>query len=174
MTQNQKTRAESTPTSMKPVSRLVRPIVKGLLPKNAILLQQLFDAWGDLMKGTEAEGAIPEKLTFLRGEQNKGKLYLCTLTSAQAMEIQFSQRALLQRINAFFGCETVAEIRVTAYPTATTSRQESPRQVVKSTPTMTCQSLDKDMAGISNPSLRAILAEFGSLLHSTDKGNDHA
>lgn len=167
MTLGPNTRPKSAFSTLMPVARLVRPIVKGLLPKNAVLLQQLFDAWPDLVKGTEAEGSFPEKLTFARGTQNKGKLQVSTLTSAQAMEIQFSQRALLQRINAFFGSETVSEIRVTAYPREIRvheSRSITPSRVTKTS----CQSLDKDVARISNPALRARLAEFGSLLHTTD------
>lgn len=172
MTRPDDARTKKSFTTLTPVSRLVRPIVKSLLPKNAVMLQQLFEAWPDLVKGTEAEGTFLDKLTFPRGQQAKGQLSLFALTSAQAMEVTFSQKALLHRVNAFFGSEAVAELRVTAYPTSMSAAKESVPPKVNHAPPRSCQSLDKMVVGISNPSLRAALVELGSLVITTDTDED--
>jgi hypothetical protein len=158
--------------ALTPLARLVRPIIKGLLPARSVVFQQLFEAWPDLVKGTEAEGSIPEKLTFAKGQQSSGQLAVWTLTSAQAMEINFAQRDLLHKINAFFGSNVVAELRVTAYPTSLRAVSESPMPQEAASQTRSkipSQSLDKMGVQISNPTLRSLLSDFEQVLDSPNE-----
>ena len=171
-------------SSLTPLSRLVRPIVKQLLPMRSVYFQQLFEAWPDLVKSTEAEGSIPEKLIFPKGKQSDGLLALWTLTGAQAMEISFSQKTLIHRINAFFGASIIGEIKVTAYPTSLVRSKESATPAAKSQSKNPSQSLDKLDVQISNPILEDTLRGLYQVIDSRDVeiissshhsgGNSHA
>jgi hypothetical protein len=160
-------------TVLSPVGRAVRPLVTKLLPKTSASFSQLFEVWPDLVAGTEGVGSLPEKLVFARGSQKDGILYLWATTSAQAVELSFAQATFIKKINALFGFELVRELRVTAFPK--TVKESPPRTVRRGK--VSCQSLDKDLSGISNPALKSILVELGGVLSDgaiTDTSNEES
>ncbi len=166
-----------------PVARAVRPVIRQILPKSSAAFQQLFEAWPDLMAGTEAATAMPEKMVFPRGSQKEAVLHVWARTGAQAMDMTFGAPALVTKINLFFGYGLVRDMRVTAFPTAaaqTNTNPESPRAVRDTTYSMSCQGIDKNLAGISNPGLRSLLWEFAGTLgrkspqNNTKEGDGHA
>lgn len=168
-------------TSLKPITQLVRPVVKKILPQKSALFQQIFDIWPDLVHGTEAKGTIPEKLAFTRKEQSNGVLSLWAQSSAQATEVTYNRTMLVERINTVFGFALLSDIRVTANPTqGLAARKKANLPKVNSPKGIPSQSLDKILAGISNPLLRHSLSELGSVLdaqpsdNEQDKGENNA
>lgn len=163
----QKTTATKTnryvSTSLRPVSQIIRPVIKDILPQKSIIFQQIFDLWSDIVNGTEAVSTIPERLTFPKNQQKDGCLAIWAQSSAQAMELTYNKTSLIHRINSIFGFALVSDIKVTAHPTKglkskTTQAKVNPNRGVSS------QSLDKILGDISNPSLRTILSELGQFL----------
>lgn len=155
--------------ALRPVSAAIRPVITKILPKSSAVFQQLFDIWHDLMVGTEAAQSIPEKLTLSRTQQKDGVLHVWTQTGAQATEMSFNKGMILQKINAFFGYNLVADIRVTAFPTINDNKT-APR-IAKLRHSVPCQSLDKMLQDISNPALREVLADFSGVLESNPSKN---
>jgi hypothetical protein len=170
-------RVKKRTAALRPVGQAVRPVVKRALPKSSAAFHQLFDVWADIAAGTEAQDTIPEKLLFPRGKQDGAVLHLWARTGAQATEVAFNKAALLRRINTIFGYACVADLRVTAFPVA--ANRESPRDVQRKSG-LSCQSLDKNLGDISNPTLKAALADLGGLLDSSlpttqpSEGDHHA
>jgi hypothetical protein len=167
-------------SALTPLSRLVRPIVKGLLPKNMIILRQIYEAWPDLFKGTEAANAWPEKLTFQPRQQINGQLLVSVPTAALAVELTYNQTRILQTLNAYLGAAVIGAIRVQAYQTGLAIYPESSEKSGKKPKKHFCQEIDKSLDQISNPELRQALAAFQTVLdHSepttqTSKGDTHA
>lgn len=175
-------------TSLKPISQLIRPLVKKFLPQKNIIFQQLFDLWPDIINGTEAMNTIPDKLVFPRQQQKDGVLSIWAQSGAQATEISYNRMMLIQRINSVFGYALVADIRVTAYPAgvlAVTKKPiPNPEKVNStqgnSTQGIPSQSLDKILSGISNPELRHTLSELGRVIpaqpveNNKNKGENNA
>jgi len=163
--------------ALRPVSSAVRPIVKSILPASSVVFQQLFDIWADLMAGTEAAAAIPEKLVLGRDKQKDGVLHLWTKTGAEATELTFNKMMILRKINAHFGYSLVADLRVTAFPTAITKSAGKANdntgqgRIAKPVKGVPCQSLDKILQDISNPALREVLADFSGVLESNPSEN---
>lgn len=148
---------------LRPVTQVVRPVIKKILPQKSIVFQQLFDFWPMITSGMDAVETIPEKLTFPRGQQNWGILSLWTRTSAQAMELSYNKAQLIQRINSAFGYAMIADLRITAHP----GKSLAPLTVVKRPLHNTGikgNVLDDILTGISNPALRTILGELGGML----------
>jgi hypothetical protein len=156
---------------LSPISKAVRPVVRRFLPQKSVLFQQLFDIWPELVKNSEAEGTIPEKLALARDKQKDAILYLWSQTGAQAMEISFNKQHLISRINTVFGYALMVDLRVTAFPTTANKNTTATAKAAKRD-SIPCQSLDKILTEISNPDLRAALRDFGGVLPSntTDKG----
>lgn len=168
-------------TSLKPITQLVRPVVKKILPQKSALFQQLFDVWPDLVHGTDAAGTIPEKLSFAGKEQANAVLSLWARTAGQATELTYNRAALVQRINMLFGYALVKDIRVTAHPLqGLPPRRGANPAKVNAAKGMPSQSLDKILAGISNPVLRQHLMELGGVIEAQpvdidkNKGENHA
>jgi hypothetical protein len=165
-------------TSLKPVGQVLRPVIKSVLPQTSVVFQQVFELWPDIVHGTEAMGTIPEKLVFARKEQKGGCLHLWVQTSAQAMELTYNKKTLLYRLNSFFGYSLVGDIKVTAHPGKGKKAPANPIKV-KQGRGVSCQSLDKILGGISNPSLKEVLGELGGCLdaetiETTQKGETDA
>jgi hypothetical protein len=162
-------------TGLTPLSKLVRSVVKDKMPARTVLFEQLFDAWPDLVCGTEADKSMPDRLVFARNEQNNGQLYVWALTSAQATEMSFNQSILITRINAWFGSNVVGTLRVTAFPVAgmvPLPRPESVKRKVNQASLGKSQYLDKVTDGISNPVLKTALNELGHTLDSETKATN--
>ncbi len=158
-------------TGLTPLSKLVRGVVKDKMPARTVLFEQLFDAWPDLVCGTEADKSIPDRLVFERNSQTNGQLYVWAATSAQATEMSFNQSILITRINAWFGSAVVANLRVTAFPASGVvprPRPESLKRKVNQVSLGKSQYLDKVTDGISNPVLKTALSELGHTLDSQE------
>jgi hypothetical protein len=168
-----------TSFGLKPVVQLVRPLVKKILPQKSIIFQQLFDVWPEIVGNSIAKGTIPEKMMFPPKQQNNGCLHLWTQSSAQATEISYQKADLIQRVNSVFGYALLADVRMTAHPTALKKRVTTPKSV-NSNRGLPSQSLDKILGDISNPELKTVLGELGGFLdteaidNTTNKGKNNA
>lgn len=175
-------------TSLRPVSQIMRPLIKQAIPQKSVIFQQVFDLWADAVHGTEAVGTIPEKLSFKgHNQQQDGCLAIWAQSSAQATELSYNKAMLIHRINSLFGYNLLADIKVTAHPGKLPPRLEKQRARAKTNPAkvnmnrgVPSQSLDKILSGISNPSLKTILGELGGVLdpevivNKDSKGDNHA
>lgn len=162
-------------TSLKPITQLIRPVVKKILPQKNVVFQQLFDMWSDIVNGTEAKNTIPEKLSFPKDQQKNGVLSIWAQSSAQATEVTYNRMMLIQRINSVFGYALLADIKVTAHPGMGIMGKTRPNpEKVNSVQGIPSQSLDKILSGISNPILRHTLAELGGVIPAqTIESNEH-
>jgi len=182
--QNKASAPARVAASLRPITQLVRPLVRKILPQKSVIFQQLFDHWPEIVAGTEAAGTIPEKLTFPHQQQKDGVLAVWARSSAQATEMTYNRQALIQRLNSVFGYALVRDIKVTAFPGAATPGVKKPNLAkVNSARGIPSQSLDKILGGISNPTLRTLLGELGAVLdqpaqadthNDTHKGDPHA
>lgn len=167
MSQSEKTILKNAPrfaaSSLRPVSQIMRPLIKQVIPQKSIIFQQIFDLWAEIVNNTEAAGTIPEKLTFTKNEQKSGCLAIWAKSSAQATEISYNKTALIHRINSLFGYALLADIKVTAHPGKGLKPRANPAKVNMNRG-VPSQSLDKILGDISNPTLKTILGELGSYL----------
>lgn len=181
MTVSQKTtlknRERAGTLSLKPVSQILRPVIKKVLPQKSVIFQQIFDLWSEIVTGTEAVNTIPEKLTFTRNQQKEGCLAIWAQSSSQATEVSYNKTMLIRRINSMFGYALVSDIKVTAHPAMITKRiatQGKTDNKVNANRGVPSQSLDKILGDISNPSLKTILNELGSVLDPQTTENKYS
>ena len=167
-------------SSLRPVSQIVRPLIKEAIPQKSVIFQQIFDLWPEIIQGTVAKNTIPEKLVFTKDKQKDACLAIWAQSSAQATELSYNKTMLIHRINSIFGYGLLADIKVTAHPGKGIGKPKATPRKVNMNRGVPSQSLDKILGDISNPSLKSILGELGSFLdpepieNKDSKGEKHA
>ena len=151
--------AEERRGSLRAIAAEVPRIAGAVLGKHGFGEAQLVAQWSAIIGEDIARGASPEKLSFARGERRDGTLHL-RVAPGLALEIQHREPVLLERINAFFGYRAVARLALRQGPPARTAepRPEPPRPLAA----QERQALDRHVAQIDDPELRAALARLGA------------
>jgi len=131
------------------VAKIVGPIIGR---RGGGVLARLKAEWAAIVGPELAAATWPE--AFIRG----GTLRL-RVAPAKALELQHRQPLVIERVNLFFGREAVARIALVQGPlplppvaAQAPGRELGPREAA---------ALDRQLAGVANPELRAALAGLG-------------
>jgi hypothetical protein len=141
-------------------------IAGAVLGKRGFAEAQLVAQWPAIIGDKMAEAVSPEKLSFpSRGERRDGTLHL-RVAPGLALEVQHREPVLVERINAFFGYRAVARLALRQGPPASPPRPPPPaRRALKSEER---QSLDRRLAAVDHPDLKAALARLGEAVLATE------
>lgn len=103
--------------------------------------------WPRIADEAEAEGTVPQK-------NRAGATLLLRVDDARALDVQYKSKQLIERINAYFGYNAVAEIRIIQGPIERSTR------IVKRQPVSVAST--RDVAGVAHEPLRDALARLGA------------
>jgi hypothetical protein len=151
--------------SMRAIAAEVPRIAGPVLGKRGFAEAQLVAHWPAIIGEDIAEGAMPEKLAFIRGERRDGTLHL-RVAPALATEIQHREPVLLERINAFFGYRAVARLVLKQGPI---ERPAAPAPRPRPLRPPERQQLDRRLSDIEDPALRAALQRLGEAVIGADR-----
>jgi hypothetical protein len=141
-------------------------IAGAVLGKRGFAEAQLVAQWPAIIGDSLAQGVSPEKLSFPRGERREGTLHL-RVAPGLALEVQHREPVLVERINAFFGYRAVARLALKQGPPAPADAPAPPgRRPLKAEER---QSLDRRLAAIDDPSLKAALERLGEAVIAAAK-----
>ena len=171
MTREHQPRQEGSVTSerrgrMRALAAEVPKIAGSVLGKRGFGEAQLVAQWPAIIGEQIAAGASPVKLSFPRGERRDGTLHL-RVDSALALEVQHREPVLIERINAFFGYRAVARLALRQGPPATAPEPRPPRP--RALTAEERQQLDRGLAGIEDPELKAALERLGEAVIGSAK-----
>jgi hypothetical protein len=161
-----KTVAEERRGRLRALAAEVPRIAGAVLGKHGFAEAQLIAQWAAIVGEDIAQAISPEKLSFGRGERREGTLHL-RVTPALALEIQHREPVLLERINAFFGYRAVARLALRQAPPAGATRRLPPRP--RPLDGSERRWLDRRLADIEDPELRAALERLGEAVVGADK-----
>ena len=151
---------------MRAIAADVPKIAGAVLGKRGFAEAQLVAQWPAIIGEAIALGASPVKLTFGRGERREGTLHL-RVDSALALEIQHREPVLIERINAFFGYRAVSRLALRQGPPATAPTPPPPRP--RPLKAEERQQLDRGLAAIEDPALKAALERLGEAVIGSAK-----
>jgi len=135
------------------------PRIAGLaLGKYGFGEAQLVTQWDAVMGSELAEKLAPDRLSFPRGERRGGTLRL-RVAAGFALEAQHMEPLLIERINGFFGYAAVARIMLVQGPIAPKPR---PAPAVRPLASSEQEALERRLAPIADPGLRAALGRLGA------------
>ncbi len=158
--------AEERRGGLRAIAAEVPRIAGPVLGKRGFAEAQLVAQWPAIIGESLAQGASPEKLSFGRGERRDGTLHL-RVAPGLAPEIQHREPVLLERINAFFGYRAVARLALKQGPPARAPAPPPPQpRPLKADER---RRLDRRLAGIEDPALRAALERLGAAVIGTGK-----
>jgi hypothetical protein len=121
--------------------------------------------WSAIVGRDFAAVTYPERLTWPRtaartvddlqepGSKRAGATLVVRVDGSQALEVQYSSRQLIERINAYFGYAAVAQIRIVQAPI----RAEP---AIPARPARVSAPVEVDVAGVSDPRLREALSRL--------------
>ena len=143
---------------MRAIGATLPRIAKPILGKHGIGEAQLISEWPAIIGAELAQHCWPVKLSFRRGDRRDGTLKL-RVAPAVAVEIQHREPVLIERINGYFGFRAVARLAI-VQGTAPVALQIPP--AARPLGAAERQALDRRLAGIADPELRAALERLGS------------
>jgi hypothetical protein len=150
---------------MRALAAEVPKIAGAVLGKRGFAEAQLVAQWPAIIGEGLAAGAVPEKLSFPRGERREGTLHL-RVAPGVALEIQHREPVLVDRINAFFGYRAVARLALKQGPLPPSAPPPPQPRPLKSEER---QQLDGALTAVEDPALRAALARLGAAVIGSDK-----
>ncbi len=152
--------------SLRAIAAEIPAIAGPVLGKRGFAEAQLIAQWAAVI-GEDLAGAIsPDKLNFPRGERREGTLRL-RVAPGFAPEVQHREPLIIERINAFFGYRAVARLMLIHGPPARPAPPAPPRP--RPLRPGERQALDRRLATIEDPALRAALERLGAAVIARDK-----
>ena len=103
---------EHTLEDLTSVSKTIMPLAKQLLGAKGMLEMEILSDWTAIVGEALAQYSLPQKISFRKDERSNGTLELLVLSGAFALEIQHRESQILNKINAYFGYDAVAKLKI--------------------------------------------------------------
>jgi len=87
--------------------KIVNPIFKA----RGLMEGKIITHWPQIVGERFSRLALPEKITFPKGNKGEGTLYL-SVTSSSALLIHYAQGLILEHVNTFFGYKAIAKLQM--------------------------------------------------------------
>ena len=94
------------------LSKMIAPLTKRLFGKKGFIEVDILSNWDKIVGEELAEYSFPQKIDFKKEQRNNGVLHLQVPSGAFALEIQHREKFILEKVNAYFGYNAVASIRI--------------------------------------------------------------
>jgi len=110
---------------------------------------------GDLL----AAASLPEKISYTKGQRGRGTLQLRVANSGLATEIQHLEPVILERVNAYFGYQAVARLKLVHGPLP--EPKPETQSVLRPLTERQARSLADELTTVDDPELKAALKGLG-------------
>lgn len=144
------------------IARKLPSSVTKVFGRKGLAFGALIMEWPDIVGAEVAGWCIPVKLTFARGQKDRGTLVL-DVFGAHGLELQHRAPAIIERVNRFMGYGAVARLTFIRAERRAPKRKRAPAH--RLTPTQE-KSVQDTARPIEDGDLRAALEKFGRSLTS--------
>ena len=141
------------------MSEFVDAVIAPSARRRGLAAATLLADWTMVVGQHLAARCQPVRLTFAPGRQSGGTLLLHAAASA-AMDLQFSERQVIERINAHYGFAAVGRLKVLQSPPAR-PRPRLRRAVLPSPTAEQLGSIRQQTHAVLDPALSASLERLG-------------
>lgn len=153
--------------SMRALASEIAKVAAPALGKRGFGAAQLITDWAAIVGPAWAEKVSPDRLSFPMGERRDGTLRV-RVASGLGPEVQHGAPLLLERINGFFGYRAVARLALVQGPPTRLARPV--RRPPAPLAAADRQALDRRLAAIEDPALRAALLRLGEAMGPPRRG----
>jgi hypothetical protein len=154
--------------SMRALASEIAKVAAPALGKRGFAAAQLITEWQSIVGAAWADKVTPDRLSFPAGERRDATLRV-RVASGLGPEVQHSAPLLLERINSFFGYRAVARLALVQGPPSRPQRPP-PRRLPPPLAAAERQALDRRLAAVEDPDLRAALRRLGEAMGPARRG----
>ena len=153
------------------IGTYTQAIVKPVFKARGLMEGKIITHWERIVGERIANLAIPEKITFPKGQKAEGTLHL-SVTSSGSLYLHYCQGVILEYVNTFFGYKAIAKLRMSH---GFTPRKIEPAKVVQPLSPEEKVWLEKQLEEVTDPDLKGYLENLGrsmcgdGLLHKTPR-----
>lgn len=142
---------------MQTLDKHFRKLTEPVFKKHGFAQGDVLSHWPTIVGGQIAAIAIPEKIRWPRGQEEKqGGTLTLKVQAGRGLDVQYAAQAIMEKVNAFLGYQAVKALKIQQ------SHDFQPRlKPVLITPSPTPAILAQ-VAPVSDPDLQAALARLGA------------
>lgn len=152
------------------VAKMLKPLATKLLGKNGFTEVDLLTNWHEIA-GDIAEYTLPKYISFQKNKRIDGVLNVEVPSGAFALELQHREKFIIAKINAFFGYNAVARIKILQNAEIQLQDVDDVRNNQKMLVTEEEENYIKELSdGICNKELQIQLERLGKHIINSNKG----
>lgn len=150
---------------LRPLAKAADAVTRPAFGRRGFALGALLTHWPQIAGERLADYCQPEKLQFAQGKGDSGTLWI-RVDAAAALEVQHMHPVLIARINSQCGFRAVTAIRIIQGPVTPRPAPQAPPRPLKA---LEQQALQREVAQIDDPQLRAALERLGHGIYRRKK-----
>ena len=146
---------------MKPIGKSIEPLTRPIFTKRGFAEGRILTHWEQIVGPELARASLPQKLSFPANRKTDGALQI-QVESGRALEIQYQEPQILERINTYFGYRAVGRLTLLQAPLP---RTEKPAPMHKGAlPPARKEALNNLLASVKDDELKEALTSLGEAM----------
>lgn len=157
-------------------ARTIQPFAKKMLGAKGLIEVDILSNWEAIAGEELAAYTLPQRIDFRKGEKNNGVLHIAVPGGAFALELQHREKFIISKVNAYFGYNAVAQIRIVQnnYLSLDNKDDDKSERVEKTLVTKEEENYIRDLScEVENPALKEALIKLGCCVVSNNKGENN-
>ena len=146
----------------KTIGTNVTKIVKPLISKRGFGNTEIINNWVNIVGDKLAQNITPQKISYNRNSNVDGVLLLRVNSSSVALEIQYIEKQIVNKINTYFGFSAIGRIKIIQGPIPTPEKKIVDK--IKTVANTDKIELERKLNSVKDPDLRVALAALGTAI----------
>ena len=146
----------------KTIGTNVTKIVKPLISKRGFGNSEIINNWVNIVGDKLAQNITPQKISYNRNSNVDGVLLLRVNSSSVALEIQYIEKQIVNKINTYFGFGAIGRIKIIQGPIPAPEKKIVDK--IKTVANTDKIELERKLNSVKDPDLRVALAALGTAI----------
>ena len=146
----------------KTIGTNVTKLVKPLISKRGFGNSEIINNWVNIVGDKLAQNITPQKISYNNNSNVDGVLLLRVNSSSVALEIQYIEKQIVNKINTYFGFSAIGRIKIIQGPIPTPEKKIANK--IKTVANTDKIELERKLNSVKDPDLRVALAALGTAI----------
>ena len=146
----------------KTIGTNVTKIVKPLISKRGFGNSEIINNWVNIVGDKLAQNITPQKISYNNNSNVEGVLLLRVNSSSVALELQYIEKQIVNKINTYFGFNAVGRIKIIQGPIPAPEKKITNK--IKTIANTDKIELERKLNSVKDPDLRVALAALGTAI----------
>ena len=146
----------------KTIGTNVTKIVKPLISKRGFGNSEIINNWVNIVGDKLAQNITPQKISYNNNSNVEGVLLLRVNSSSVALELQYIEKQIVNKINTYFGFSAIGRIKIIQGPIPAPEKKIANK--IKTVANTDKIELERKLNSVKDPDLRVALAALGAAI----------